>query len=351
MNGMTFQFSCPGLPREGDRVIRKSNRFECYAPGISDVYSLLGAEQAIAESLPPGSAVFVLGRTKPALVWGRFQNPRKECDLDAARGAGVHLARRRSGGGTVFLDPGTLVFSLIVSREFYRLEDVFDIVRRALALLEIRSEVRDDKEIAVRGFKVSGNAFQYFRRSVLHHGTLLVSCDLECMERLLRTDFPWEIRDRSVASVPKKTANLRDFYPGLDPDRAARALFEAFGSAAGRAVPVRRHFDAAVRLRAEKHAEAFRDAGWIEGRERAFSFRAENRFAWGAARVRLDILNGTVRDAAVSGLPDPGERNRIERLLKGAPFDHRALSRRVGDRANASRFGDDVARWFGGLRF
>jgi lipoate---protein ligase len=64
-----------------------------------------------AEPLPesPTRAVWVLEATSPALVLGSTQSE-ELVDGDAAAGAGIEVARRRSGGGVVLVVPGEIAW-------------------------------------------------------------------------------------------------------------------------------------------------------------------------------------------------------------------------------------------------
>jgi lipoate---protein ligase len=60
-----------------------------------------------------GRQAWVFGVARPALVLGSTQ-PETDVDPDAARRLGVHVVRRRSGGGAVLLDPGAVVWVDVV---------------------------------------------------------------------------------------------------------------------------------------------------------------------------------------------------------------------------------------------
>lgn len=57
-----------------------------------------------------------LWQNEPAVVIGRFQNPWLETDSAQLRNHNVKLARRVSGGGTVYHDQGKSAFSF---KEFF----------------------------------------------------------------------------------------------------------------------------------------------------------------------------------------------------------------------------------------
>lgn len=149
---------------------------------------LLQAEQHSLEVLRlwewPGEAV-VLG------AGGRLL---QEVHLDRCQHDRVPVLRRSSGGGTVLLGPGCLLFSLIVP------------YRRHPALADLHASYRYLLEPICRGLesfhqpirqagisdlvwgekKFSGNAQQRKRHHLLHHGTLLYAFDLTRLEVYLK---------------------------------------------------------------------------------------------------------------------------------------------------------------------
>ncbi|XP_059262107.1 lipoyltransferase 1, mitochondrial isoform X2 [Mustela nigripes] len=71
----------------------------------SDIYQNLAVEDWIHDHVNlEGKPVLFLWRNSPSVVIGRHQNPWQECNLNLMREEGVKLARRRSGGGTVYHD-------------------------------------------------------------------------------------------------------------------------------------------------------------------------------------------------------------------------------------------------------
>jgi len=114
---------------------------------------------------------------------------------------GVPILRRASGGGTVLLGPGCLVYSLVL--DYDRAPALAHIpssycwilqrLCQALAPLDVRPAGTSDlawRVDAARGVgqidrKISGNSQQRKRRHVLHHGTLLYDFDADRIGRYL----------------------------------------------------------------------------------------------------------------------------------------------------------------------
>src|SRR5262245_47523131 len=111
------------------------------------------------------------------------------CDTD-----GVPMARRSSGGGTVLLGQGCLLFSLVLNMEraaeltqinaSYRW--ILNRIASALTTLQRDIEFAGTSDLAVGGRKFSGNSQQRKRRFLLHHGTILHGFDVDAVGRYLK---------------------------------------------------------------------------------------------------------------------------------------------------------------------
>src|SRR5262249_42081874 len=106
----------------------------------------------------------------------------------------VPILRRSSGGGTVLLGEGCLLYSLVLSQDS---SPALTAVRSSYGyILERVSGGLDGivpgvarggiSDLATGGRKFSGNAQQRKRRYLLHHGTLLYDFDLPLFGRYLR---------------------------------------------------------------------------------------------------------------------------------------------------------------------
>lgn len=129
----------------------------------------------------------------PAAVLGAGGQFAREVDTEACRRDGVPVQRRASGGGTVLLARGCLLYSLVLAYERDpSLKDVnasyrYILGRIAAALTPIAEATRAGiSDLAVEGRKVSGNAQQRKRNHLLHHGTLLYAFDHSRIGRYLR---------------------------------------------------------------------------------------------------------------------------------------------------------------------
>lgn len=129
-----------------------------------------------------------------AVVLGAGGSIAIDVNEEACRADGVTIHRRASGGGTVLLGRGCLLFSLVLAYDrAAELRDVTASYRWVLG--RVRDALRPIapleavgiSDLAWNGRKVSGNAQQRKSRHVLHHGSLLYDFDLAAVARYLRS--------------------------------------------------------------------------------------------------------------------------------------------------------------------
>jgi lipoate-protein ligase A len=194
--------------------------------GERDPYVNLAVEEAVARGVGRGLAppTIRLWCNRPAVVVGLSERVEAEVDLAFCDRRGIFVARRFTGGGTVFQDEGNLNFALSVGTGHpifsadilatYAL--MAEGVIAGLALLGLDAVYSHD-EIQLGGRKVSGFAGANDFGSVFRHGTLLVSTDEEMVYGSLR-----RIK-REVTNLSKCAGRV---LPNQEVGRALAAGFE-----------------------------------------------------------------------------------------------------------------------------
>ena len=129
---------------------------------------------------------------RPAVVLGAGGRLADDVDEAACRADDVPVLRRSSGGGTVLLGAGCLLYTLVLDGDRapelagIRSSYAFILARVAAAFPEWGGvEQAGTSDLAAAGRKFSGNAQQRKRRFLLHHGTLLYAFDLARVGRYL----------------------------------------------------------------------------------------------------------------------------------------------------------------------
>ncbi|HKB05359.1 MAG TPA: biotin/lipoate A/B protein ligase family protein [Gemmataceae bacterium] len=145
-----------------------------------------------AEADEGGEVVRFWEWSEHAIVLGAGGSIAIDVNEAACATDGVPVHRRASGGGTVLLGRGCLLFSLVLSYDrAAELRDVNGSYRWILgrvrdALRPVAAvDLAGISDLAVGGWKVSGNAQQRKARHILHHGSLLYAFDLGAVARYL----------------------------------------------------------------------------------------------------------------------------------------------------------------------
>jgi lipoate-protein ligase A len=156
---------------------------------------------------------------RPSVVMGRFQNPWLETNLSYLVQNDIWMVRRQSGGGCVFHDEGNLNFSFIVPDAMIDRQKHAECLRQAFKMADIDLTISPRNDLWLRGHdgierKVSGSAYKQTRFASFHHGTFLVSSDLDRLEESLKhTLIPKNTK--SIASVRSKVTTLQECHPGI----------------------------------------------------------------------------------------------------------------------------------------
>lgn len=152
---------------------------------------------------------------RPCVVMGRFQNPWLETNLNYLVDNDIWLVRRQSGGGSVFHDEGNLNFSFIVPDAMIERRKHAELLQAAFKKADIELEISPRHDLWLDGKKISGSAFKQTKNGSFHHGTFLVSSDLDKLEESLKhTIVPKNTK--SIASVRSKVITLNERYPGVE---------------------------------------------------------------------------------------------------------------------------------------
>ncbi len=173
-----------------------------------------------------GSYILFLWQNENTVVIGRNQNPYAECRVDDLINAGGHLARRRSGGGTVYHDLGNLNFSILKQKKDRDIISYQWLVGTALKRMGIVTEYNGRNDLVCQGRKISGNAAYEDGEICCQHGTILVSSNIQRMSSLL-TPEKAKLDRNHVSSVDSRVVNLCDLSSTVAVDTVREELIIA----------------------------------------------------------------------------------------------------------------------------
>ncbi len=194
----------------------------------------LACDEVLLDLLEEGRGEETLRFWEPVshfVVLGYGNAFEREVRWAACRAAGIPVLRRCSGGGTVLQGPGCLNYTLALRiRPDSPLKNIcqtncfiLDRFRQALEpLLGRPVTLQGDTDLALGPFKISGNSQRRKKTALLFHGSLLISLDLDLMEKLLPPPSrqPAYRRDRTHLQFLQNTR--------LDPRKTKEALAAAW---------------------------------------------------------------------------------------------------------------------------
>jgi lipoyltransferase 1 len=269
--------------------------------------------------------LLLLWRNDPCVVIGRHQNPWTESNVPFLREKCINLARRNSGGGTVYHDLGNLNCTFFTRRSRYdrkrNLNIICNAIREATAL---NVAVNDREDIILdEKHKISGTAAKLGKNSAYHHCTVLVDVN-ECVLHDALSSKAEGIESRATQSVRVPVKNLAMVSPNLNVSLLQEAVgwqflrtnvlgedegFEAASNQRGFQMirPDNDWFPGLDQLRQDFYSHQ-----WIFGKTPKFkvskTFEVPNEVIQSNSKSHLifdiEVMNGIVQDVSVQMSPD-----------------------------------------------
>jgi len=158
-------------------------------------YNLAFDEYLLIDSDRNAYSAIRFWETETAVVLGYSNVLIKEVNIINCKKYNIPIFRRCSGGGTVLQGKGCINFSLLLSeKQFPFLTSIRAVNQYVMSkhrdifsdkLLET-VEVKGITDLAIQGYKFSGNAQRRKIKSALFHGTILYDYNLNLIDRYLR---------------------------------------------------------------------------------------------------------------------------------------------------------------------
>ena len=263
---------------------------QIYLSASQNPYLNLALENHLFTSQSANIRTLLLYTNTPALILGRNQNPWVETNHPVVlRTPDVSLLRRYSGGGAVFHDQGNVNYSVTVPTAEFSRDTHAKLMVRVLRRLGVplaavnarhdivvlpeskgRKRLQEKVDSDVKGSrKVSGSAYKLTRFRSYHHGTMLLSTDLERVKGLLNSPARDVIVARGVASVPSPITNT-----GVEASEfvatAVGEFAELYGNAGIAAVE---EYEAIEIEAVRKTMKKLKSEEWVYGQTPKFTMR------------------------------------------------------------------------------
>ena len=292
----------------------------------TEPYFNMASEEYLSDHLTED--IFMLWQNEKAVIIGKNQNAFAELDKAFIDSRGIKAVRRLTGGGAVFHDIGNVNYTFITAKgdnslDFARFcAPVID----ALKELGVNAELTGRNDIAVDGFKISGNAQCVRGERFIHHGTLLFDADLGVMAGALRPD-PLKLQSKGIDSVRSRVTNLRPLL-SKQLDTAGFIGFIENYVAEHTDITQIRDLTEEEKTGIQKLADTkYSTWKWNFGESKSYSRRERRRYPFGTVEAELEVSGGRISSLHISGdffgTRDIAE---LEALLNGARFDSEDLT-------------------------
>lgn len=220
------------MPTTEARLIIDSRRNPYYNMGFDEALLILKNQGVIPTTLR-------LYMWNPSTVTiGYFQRIRDVVNLEYAEKHNIPVVRRITGGGAVYHDMyGEITYSIVLDakgplldvQESYRI--ICSGLVEALRYIGLEASFAPVNDIIVNNKKISGSAQTRKRNTILQHGTLLVSSNLDIMERVLVVPKEKLVSHKVVSIKDRVTTVSIELGKDLEPEDLIPYLINGFKKA------------------------------------------------------------------------------------------------------------------------
>lgn len=189
----------------------------CINNTSTDIYFNLAAEEYLLKERTED--LFMLWQSNNAVVLGKHQHISAEINSDFVKNKQISIARRYSGGGTVYQDMGNVNLTFISNSNRMDFSQYTQYTLDFLNHIGIRAEADERLGINIERLKISGSAQCVYKDRSLYHCTLLYSSNLETLISSLESDpnttedHPESQNIRHVRSVKSDVTNISRYLP------------------------------------------------------------------------------------------------------------------------------------------
>lgn len=291
-----------------------------YYSESTDPYYNLALEEYIFANVKLDKGLFMLWQNDNTVVIGRNQNAMKEIDLHYASKMNTRVARRNTGGGTVYHDLGNLNYSFIQdcdNRYSIDFKQFAVPILDALNQLGVQAECNHRNDLVINGRKFSGTAQTVKNGRMLHHGTLLFDSDLDFVRKVLAVKDE-VIQGGGVKSVRSQVTNISEHLPkSMSINQFCDHLMARISAK-----------ETAVFLQLDekdyKAIEALRDSkyrtwDWTYGKAPHYKMQKVRSYEGGSLTIAMNVAkNGIIDSITIDGdLLGSGNIRQLEKLLTG----------------------------------
>lgn len=197
---------------------------------------------------------------KPYLTLGYFQNVYEEVNVEAAEELGIPIVRRMGGGGTGYLTPNVLAYSIVADERSKfmpkNVEESYKIICNGVTLglkeLGLDATFVPINDVLIGGKKFSGSSQHRSHGMIIQHGFITLEMDLPRLALLIKAPKE-KLQDKGVTKIEDRITwiNKEVMKAGREPlslDQVKKAIRTGFEKALKITLPEEELTDAELEL-------------------------------------------------------------------------------------------------------
>jgi lipoate-protein ligase A len=285
-------------------------------------------EEYVIDTLGKGNKILSIWQADNTVMLGRYQLAQNEINNVKQSVINPTVVRRSTGGGTIYTDSGTLLFTAIIPVNDVETIDFALICKpfvNALKKLGLAASLGGRNDILIDGKKVSGNAQTVRNGYLCAHGSLLYNADLEVLSEILNPDKK-KIASKAIKSIRSSVTNIADYMENAPSIDVFKEMFkEAILSTEENAEEYLLTKDDRARIEAIKEKK-YDSWDWTYGDSPAFNIEHSRRFPMGRLIARIDIEKGIIKECHLYGdFLGVNDLSPLESVLRGVRYDELSL--------------------------
>ncbi|ENY53996.1 lipoate--protein ligase [Metamycoplasma alkalescens] len=239
------------------------------------------------------------------IVVGRNQNAFAEININEAKKDAVKVIKRNTGGGTVYQDLGNVCYSLIVDNATNEV-DYQKALKPIITYLNkngINAIFSGRNDMAIDGYKVSGNAQLKTNEKTLIHGTLLFDVDLSKIAKYLIVD-PEKLKHQQIKSKPAKVRNIKEFFKDINKEIDLKTFINDVVNSYIQNEKIKwiELSEEENKIITNKKVNKYDQWDWTFGKNTKFSLvKKEYLESKGFININLDVIEGKIKNIKIYG--------------------------------------------------
>jgi len=180
--------------------------------------------------------VLMIWRADNCVMIGKNQVIEAEVNLAFANDNGINIVCRPSGGGAIYCDLGTLLYTMIVpftKDAKSHMEETATKIIRALNTMGVDAYREGRNDILLDGKKISGMAQYTIGKRICTHGSLLFDTNMDTLTEVL-IPHDEKLIPKGIRSIRSRVTNIKpyineDISVAEFKDRLRKILTSAYG--------------------------------------------------------------------------------------------------------------------------